>query len=343
MSIVASRREAMGAMALAMSGPAAAGLATGGASTTRREMFHSANVPGDVAVTIYMPPVRPASSLPLVLLLHGGNGSDRDLLHFLPSIDKAILDGRLPPMAIATPSAGRSLYMDFRDGSQRWESLIVFDLLPHLRRTLPVSGERQQTFIGGWSMGGLGSLRIAFKHPHIFAGVAALEPAIEPDLSWKDVGLYVKFWRPETVLQPMFGAPIDLDYWAANNPATIAKKEPGRLLNLAIYLDVGDQDMLYLDEGTEFLHRILFDAGIGHEYRLVRGGDHVGPSLLPRMLDALAFVGRQIQPPGWIDDAVLKARAAFDAMKRAAGLPVDHLDPRRPHRSPDGLKDCSGS
>jgi S-formylglutathione hydrolase len=127
----------------------------------------------------------------------------------------------------------------------------------------------------------------------------------------------------------MFGAPIDTAYWAANNPATIARQNPERLLDLAIYLDVGDQDMLYLTQGTEFLHRILFDAHIGHEYRLVHGAEHVGPSLLPRMADALGFIGRQIRPPDWIDARVLKARATFDEMKKAAGLPVEPVDPRR--------------
>jgi hypothetical protein len=38
--------------------------------------------------------------------------------------------------------------------------------------------------------------------------------------------------------------------------------------------------------------RNLFDAGIGHEFRLVRGADHVAPSLEPRLYDALGFIGR---------------------------------------------------
>ncbi|MCI3135381.1 hypothetical protein [Phenylobacterium aquaticum] len=89
--------------------------------------------------------------------------------------------------------------------------------------------------------------------------------------------------------------------------------------------------MLYLTQGAEFLHRILFDAGVGHEYRLVHGADHVGPSLAPRILDALAFIGRQIEPPEWIDATVLKARAGFAGMKQAAGLPNELIDPRRIH------------
>lgn len=270
-------------------------------------------------------------ALPLMLLLHGGNGSDRDLLRLVGAIDGAVRTRRIPPMIVATPSAGRSLYMDFKDGSQRWETFIVADLLPMLRRELRLSAERHLTFVGGISMGGLGSLRLAFKHPDIFGAVAALEPAIEPALAWRDVGPRVKFWRSDPVLAPMFGAPVDEGYWAANNPATIAQRDPSRLFDLPIYLDVGDQDMLYLTQGVEFLHRILFDAGVGHEYRLVRGADHVGPSLPSRVVDALDFIGRQVVPPGWIDEEVLRVRASFDDMKRARGLLDREVDPRRIH------------
>ncbi|MDH3303076.1 MAG: alpha/beta hydrolase, partial [Acidimicrobiia bacterium] len=44
----------------------------------------------------------------------------------------------------------------------------------------------------------------------------------------------------------------------------------------------------------ELLHRCLFDVGLRHEYRLTRGGNHVGPSVGPRVTEALRFVGRQL-------------------------------------------------
>jgi len=331
-----NRRDVTAMLTLTAAIPQSAGAAATGASQIDFDALRSPNVPGEVAVGIYTPPGYPdaaAGAYPLLLLLHGGNESAHDLTRFAPLLDKAILAGHVPPLVVAMPSAGRSLYMDYQDGSQKWEAFILDDLLMHLRGKLRVSSERRLTFVAGYSMGGLGSLRIAFKHPELFGAVAALEPAIEPALSWSDVGPYVKFWRSDAVVEPIFGAPVDLDFWARNNPSTIARADPGRLLGLGIYFDVGDQDMLYLYEGAEFLHRILFDAGIGHEFRLVRGADHVGPSLEPRLGDALGFIGRQIAPPLWIDGTTLKARAMFDQQKRAAGLPVTVTDPRRMRRS----------
>jgi S-formylglutathione hydrolase len=327
-----SRRAFTAMMAMVSSVPYGARAAENVSGRVRLDKLQSPNVPGEVPVSIYIPDGygrSPGQSYPLMLLLHGGNGSEQDLVHFAPTIDRAVREGIVRPLVVAMPSARRSLYMDYRDGSQRWETFIISDLLPHLRKSLAVSAERQRTFIGGISMGGLGSLRLAFKHPEIFGAVASLEPGIEPALSWNQVGPRVKFWRPDEVSEKIFGSPIDLEFWAANNPATIAKRAPGRLLDVGIYLEVGDQDMLYINEGTEFLHRILFDAGVGHEYRLVHGAEHVGPSLKSRLLDALGFIGRQIDPPEWIDQTTIKSRAIFDEMKRAAGLPVEVVDPRR--------------
>ncbi|MEC7655930.1 MAG: alpha/beta hydrolase-fold protein [Pseudomonadota bacterium] len=297
-------------------------------------IIQSANVPSEARVHIHTPPgYRMAASnpYPLLILLHGGNGSEKDLMRFTGVIDAEMIAGRLPPMVIAMPGAGRSLYMDFLDGSQKWETFITTDLLAWLRAKYNVAADRHSTFIGGWSMGGLGSLRIAFKNPELFGAVAALEPAIEPALHWSEIGERVRFWRPVDLLENIFGSPIDTDFWASNNPATIAKRDSERLLGLGIYIEVGNQDMLYLHEGTEFLHRILFDAGVAHEYRLVDGAEHVGPSMTPRLLDALGFIGRRIDPPGWIDENVETVRSAMNSQKRAIGMSIERVDPRRIH------------
>ena len=297
--------------------------------------FHalsSTNVPGELGVAIYHPPgydPRRAEPYPLLLMLHGGNGSERDILYFTQVFDTEIAAGRLPPVVIAMPSGRRSLYMDFSDGSQLWERYVLGDVLPFVRRSAHVWHTREGSFLAGISMGGLGALRIAFKHPGLFAAVAALEPAIEPRLHWEHVGPETRFWRPESVLRPIFGKPVDADYWEANNPAAIAHRDPERLLDLGIYLEVGDQDSLFLYEGAEFLHRVLFDARLAHEYRLVHGADHVGRSLGPRMANALEFIGRQIAPPDWIDESVTAFRGVMDGQKAGTDVAVCPRDPRQ--------------
>jgi hypothetical protein len=52
---------------------------------------------------------------------------------------------------------------------------------------------------------------------------------------------------------------------------------------------------------------------------------------VPRSLDAFAFIGRQLNPPKWIDDAALRFRAINDENKKARGYPVTPFDPNRIH------------
>jgi S-formylglutathione hydrolase len=152
----------------------------------------------------------------------------------------------------------------------------------------------------GPSMGGMGSLRMGFKYPERFLAIAAQEPGIEPILHWKDMLPRHRFWREDNLMEAAYGKPVDPAYWEANHPTSIAKANPKRLIDsgLQIYLDVGDHDMFLLNEGTEFLHRILTDNGVEHEYHLVHGADHVGRTLRPRSVEALEFLARCLNPPG---------------------------------------------
>jgi S-formylglutathione hydrolase len=121
-----------------------------------------------------------------------------------------------------------------------------------------------------------------------------------------------------------YGTPeggIDAAFWADNNPATIADRDPKRLASsaLAIYIEVGSEDAFGLDRGTDFLHQVLYRHGIRHEYRYVLGADHVGRSLPPRIRDGLAFLGRILEPPQ-PDPQLEQTRRLIDAMKRRAGV-----------------------
>ena len=146
-------------------------------------------------------------------------------------------------------------------------------------------------------MGGMGSLRFAFKHPDVFGAVAALEPAIEPALDWKDVRFKNRFYRSDEVMETIFGKPVDREAWNANNPATIAHENADeiRKSGLKVFFEAGDEDVFWLYQGSEFLHRVLWDLKIRHEYRLYYGADHVGSSVPLRTKAAYEFLGKCVQ------------------------------------------------
>lgn len=280
-------------------------------------------VPGPVPYAVLLPEGHNTNTeWPLFLLLHGGNG-DRSLLTQLrPAIEELWKSGKLSRMVIATPSVtARCFYMDYRDGSEKWESFLTGPFLRHLEQQYGASKNSQQRMIGGISMGGMGSLRIAFKHSQRFRAVAAMEPGIEPALRWADIQPRHRFWRSDALFEAAYGKPVDPAYWEANNPAAIAKATASQLKasGLQIYIEAGDEDMFLLHEGTEFLHRILWDGGVQHEYHLVRGADHLGRTIRPRFQESLLFLERALHPPG-PDPIAEPARKRLEPLKRRSGV-----------------------
>ncbi|HXU08469.1 MAG TPA: alpha/beta hydrolase-fold protein, partial [Blastocatellia bacterium] len=278
-------------------------------------------VPGPVQFNVLLPDGYESAKgpLPLLLFLHGGGGDRNFLARLRPVIDELWKAGTIPPMVIVTPSASRSFYMDYKDGSQKWESFIIGPFLDHLRLTYKVTRERKGTLLFGISMGGLGGLRLAFKYPDKFEAVAALEPGIDPALKWSDVKPRNRFYRSDQLMETIFGKPMDAAYWEANNPASIAVARADKIKSsrLSIYIDAGDEDAFNIHEGTEFLHRILWDKQIQHEYHLVRGADHVGRTIRPRTSEALEFLARVLNPPP-PDPEAEATRKQLEPLKRAA-------------------------
>jgi S-formylglutathione hydrolase len=268
------------------------GLVSAQESRFLKASISSALVPSPVDVGVLLPPRYGSRSegYPLLLLLHGGKGSSSFLLHMKPVIDRAWARGDLPHMVVATPSAARSFYLDYPDGSQMWETFILTEVLPYLRDRYWVEPDKG-TFLAGISMGGMGALRMAFKDPTAFRGVAVLEPAIPVVFSFDELdGASLR--RDEVYLR-LFGDPVDEDYYQMNNPLFIARRDMAMLQDsrLALYLEAGDLDQFGYDHSTEVLHRLLQEGGFKHEYRLLRGVGHFG-WISPRIAEALKFIGK---------------------------------------------------
>jgi S-formylglutathione hydrolase len=317
--------EATRRTAIAAFGLAGAAMSAGAPSQAKLEtrVLSTAVVPSPVPYSALHPPGAASSAgLPLLLMLHGGNGDNGFLAAVRPAIEAAWAADGLAPCLVVTPDCRRSLYLDYRDGSQRWETFIVSELVPHLRAAYGLAPERERTLVAGISMGGLGALRLGFKHPDVFGGLAALEAGIEPALRFLDVKTRNSFQRGRSFLEERFGHPVDEAWWQANNPAdiAIARRDEIAASGLAIYIEVGDVDMFHLDEGVEYLHRVLWDHDIHHEYRLVRGADHLGRTLPWRVRDGLKFLQAHVLAPPPADDTYETGKQMVRRLKREAGV-----------------------
>jgi len=239
------------------------------------------SLPEAVPYAVIMPPGS-AAAVPLCLLLMGGGGSRQSLLDCQKLFDAWWSDGTLAPMAIATPSAAMSYYLDDPEYDVRWDTFLAVDLVARLRSTLNVAGV---TAIAGISMGGYGALKVAFARPEIFRAAAAMQPMLDPGLSDSVIGARNRLHHASGGPARLIGPGRDPALFEANNPANRARANAKsiRESNLATYIDAADNDMVNAHDGAEFLHRVLWDLDISHEYHLVRNADHGGPTFIPRM------------------------------------------------------------
>src|ERR687888_405108 len=112
----------------------------------------STNLPEAVPYAVITPPsYRESDPFPLCLVLMGGGGSRQSLVDCQPLFETWSQQGVLSPMVFATPSAGMSYYVEDPVRGVRWESFLVEDFIPHLRKTYNVRGDQRSTVIMGIS------------------------------------------------------------------------------------------------------------------------------------------------------------------------------------------------
>ncbi len=286
-------------------------------------------VHGEVACVEIGP--RRDATLPICLFLYGGGGTAESLLELKPLLLAAWQDRTLPSCRVMTPNvAPWGFYLDDPQRGSAWESFIGERLLAHIHGDGSGS-QRVPVGLLGMSMGGYGALKLAFRRSSAFAAVAAVAPMVEPAFSAEQVRPRNRYHYPPEVPAALLGEARDAALYASDHPAARAVRhaEELRAGKLAIYLDAGTADALHAHDGAEFLHRVLWDLDVEHDYRLWAGADHVGPSLIPRLKAAFAWVGSKlVAPPVVLTSLELDWQRWLDA--GACGPPPPPLSPTSP-------------
>jgi S-formylglutathione hydrolase len=255
-------------------------------------------VPSPVQCDLVLPPDGPTgTALPLVIALHGGGGGDGFAEILTPLITRAWLNAELEPCVLAVPKSGRSFWIDDIRGEARWETFVLEELSIGVAAHVALDG---RVALIGVSMGGLGVLRLALKHPDRYVAVAALEPGIESAMTWEDVDIQSTGVRDAALFERFHGSPVDPRHFALNHPPALVapQAEAIRSSGLALYIECGEDDALGLDQGAELMHHLLQEHRVRHEYHLVLGADHIGRTLPRRFAEAMAFLGRSLRPEG---------------------------------------------
>lgn len=256
--------------------------------------------------------------LPLCLFLLGAGGTRESLVDLQQSFDAWWAEASVPPMIVVTPTSRLDYYVEDPAGPIRWDSFIATDFIPELRSTYPVSKDNVLVGISG---GGYGALKFAFARPELFAAVAVMQPMLEPGFSESDVGARNRLHHSAGGPPQLIGPARDAAAWELNNPANRARANAQNIQGsgLAIYIDAADNDFLNAHDGAEFLHRVLWDLDISHEYHLVRNADHGGPTMRPRLQAMFAWLGTLWRPV--LADPALERAATEWLQSGMAGKP----------------------
>lgn len=114
---------------------------------------------------------RPMKTL---ILLHGYSGMYTDWLYG-SLINELAVDYNL---AIICPSGENSFYLDGPETGRKYATYVGQELIDYARKTFGLSDKLEDTFIGGFSMGGFGAIHTALQFNHTFSKVFAFSSAL---------------------------------------------------------------------------------------------------------------------------------------------------------------------
>lgn len=261
-----------------------------GMENVKRGLNFSSSYFGSVKYTIYLPSSydeNPTERYPVIFLLHGGGGNHESYvcsIKLTATIQTLIERGTFGSAIIIMPDGDLGWWVDNKAGTKRYHSFLVEEFFPYIDANYRTISEREHRAIGGLSMGGFGSFSLTFRDVDLFKVVATSAAAIPTSVEGAATFPFMK---------PTFGDPFDPDYYRIHDPLTLAETA-SRLNELAIYLDVGDSDLISRP-GCERLHDILADRGIEHAFGIYPGG-HDNNYFNSRIDEFLEFIWQHIQP-----------------------------------------------
>lgn len=195
-----------------------------------------------------------------LFLLHGYSGSSNDWLLGSSVQELAIKYN----MAIIMPSGDNSFYLDGKGKGRAYCRYIGEELVDYVRNTFNLFMDKENTFIGGLSMGGFGAIHTGLYYPETFGKIVALSSALIIHNIKNKTEDFEDAIADYAYYASVFG---DLDKLedSENNPEYLIKALKKEKKSIpAIYMACGTEDFL-IEENRAF-HQFLEEEAVKVEY-----------------------------------------------------------------------------
>ena len=232
--------------------------------------YYSLTRQGNVSFTavlpIDLPPYGAVPALyqpgpwPALYLLHGITGSRTD---WLRHTDIEALANRYG-CAVIMPDGGNLFYLDNAVTGDNCGEMVGKELVMITRGMFQLSSKREDTAIGGLSMGGYGAIRNGLNYAGTFGAILAFSSALLTDDvhsgAIKHTGLPN---IPPAYYQHTFGN-VGALKGTDRDPAHLASVCLSRRLCPQLFLACGSEDFLY--QNNVKFHEQLLQLGYAHEW-----------------------------------------------------------------------------
>jgi S-formylglutathione hydrolase FrmB len=242
---------------------------------------------------------------PVLYLLHGAS---LDSAAWTNAGDAEAISAGYPLIVVMPDGGYFGYYADWWNfglgGAPAWETYHLSQLLPWIDAHFPTVADRDGRAVAGLSMGGLGAMSYAARHPDLFTAAASFSGAIDTNFLLAPPIVEIStiahgYHLPAAVFGPRL---TDEVRWRGHNPLDLAENLRGLLLQLDTGNGQPDSAGAGLDpvEGAMYdmavkVHERLTGLGIDHIWDAYGRGTHSWPfwqrdlrQFLPRLMERFA-------------------------------------------------------
>ena len=218
----------------------------------------------DVGYNICLPPEYGRTNVtmrfPVIYYLHGYKGDESSFLEYVDYWRQSL--PTTGPAILVLANGGRTTFFSDAPDESLMGETVILELIDHIDRTFRTVATREGRSLHGYSMGGFGALKLAFKHPQRFHSVVAYGATLSSAADAKK--------HLGKIYSRMFGG--DEAKFQANNPMHLAERRASALKDLRVRLVVGTRDE-FLEENQRLFKRLVA-LGVEATLKEVPGTPH---------------------------------------------------------------------